>query len=74
MESFTFCAVLAFAFAKATEAPVSDFFSRLLGVPVPSDSEDLRLLRGVAGEAGGSIVALDMSPDRALGRCVGSEG
>ena len=67
MESLTFCAVLAFCFAKATEASVSDFFSRLLGVPIPSDSEDLRL-RGVAGEFSGSILVLAMSPDCALGR------
>jgi len=73
MESFTFCAVLAFAFANATEALVSDFLSRLRGVPMPSESEPLRL-RGVGGVAGGFMVALDMSPDLALGRRVGREG
>lgn len=68
MESFTFCAVLAFAFANATEAPVRDFLSRLRGVPIPSDSNDGLRLRGVGGVADGSRVALDMSPDLALGR------
>jgi hypothetical protein len=74
MESLTFCAVLAFCFAKATEDPFKDFFSRaLFGVPILSDaSEDLRL-RGVPGERVEFILALAMSPDFALGRCIRKE-
>lgn len=72
MESLTFCADLAFCFARATEGPFNDFFSRALFGVLSDASEDFRL-RGVVGERVGSIFALAMSLDFALGRCIRKE-